>query len=70
MTASNAVASVTVVYTKFAVGVLKAVVLVDVGAIQSGAPVKSTPPALYPAPETSPVAVYTVFDAFVVAETR
>ena len=40
------------------------------GAIQSGAPVRSTPPAEYPVPLTSPVAVYAVVYASIVAVTR
>lgn len=62
---SNAVAKVTVVYVIDAEGVKKATpavaeALVEVGAV---AFVTVTPPAVYPVPETSPVAEYAVVDA-------
>jgi len=64
-TVSNAVAKVTVVYVIEADGVKNATpavaeLLVEVGAV---AFVTVTPPAVYPVPETSPVAEYAVVDA-------
>jgi len=64
-TVSNAVVKVTDVYVIEADGVKNATpavaeLLVEVGAV---AFVTVTPPAVYPAPETSPVAEYAVVDA-------
>jgi hypothetical protein len=64
-TASNAVVKVTVVYVIDAEGVKNATpavaeLLVAVGAV---AAVTVTPPAVYPVPETSPVAEYAVVAA-------
>ena len=64
-TASNAVVKVTVVYVIDAEGVKNATpavaeLLVAVGGV---AAVTVTPPAVYPAPETSPVTEYAVVAA-------
>lgn len=58
--ASNAVAKVTVVQAIDALGVQKAVVPVEVGAV---ALVNAAPVAVYPVPETSLVAEYAVVPA-------
>jgi hypothetical protein len=63
---SNELASVTVPYATSAESVVKAVVPEFDGAIQATV----TPPAVYPEPETSPVALYAVVAAPIDAVAR
>jgi hypothetical protein len=71
-TASNAVVKVTVVYVILAEGVQYATpaVVEEFVAVGPVALVTVTPPAVYPVPLTSPVAVYAVVEALMVADAK